>query len=478
MRSRGKFEKRGWLAIAGAFWGLEFEVVEPEQFRLEGDVAVVTICGPMTHHTEWFWDSYDDIKERVAAAIASPAKSVVLEIDSPGGDVSGCFETATAIRDMAAEAKKPLFAFCDGNMCSGGYALACAADFIAAPATGMVGSIGVISTFFDVTKADAQYGVRYAFVTSGKRKADGNPHVPISESALDAEQNRVNALAEQFFALVSASRGIGVDAVAGLEANVFVGNDAKGVGLIDAVMTKDQLLAHAAGTQTEEENAMRAKSKSTKAGWKDDMIKAAEDGDEEAKKALAALDDEKKDEEKSTDEDKDEKTESTDEEKKAESDKDDEKAEDEDKDEKVIAEKAKLVAEQGTLERRVVGLEKRLEDEEREKLLAARPDLTKTQIASLRSEPLPTMKKMLALIPTPKKDPAAELKTAPTVGAGFGQRASRLSKSDQDELDAKMGLDPKSEVRWERGARVFPQVSPDTARTMLDKKPATAGGVR
>ena len=78
----------------------------PPPNRTVGPAVVVEIMGPLDHHASPDCDSYDAIHERVAAACASPSSVVVLKIDSPGGDVSGCFDTAREIRAMLTAAGK------------------------------------------------------------------------------------------------------------------------------------------------------------------------------------------------------------------------------------------------------------------------------------------------------------------------------------------------------------------------------------
>ena len=67
---------------------------------------------------------------------------------------------------------------------SGAYALACVADQIWLPASGMVGSVGVVCARYDETKADEEEGVRVDVIAVGKRKTDGNPHVKVTAEEL------------------------------------------------------------------------------------------------------------------------------------------------------------------------------------------------------------------------------------------------------------------------------------------------------
>jgi len=228
----------GWLA-SYALEGLGAPALTPNEDR--GGVAVVNIRGPLMHHACPDFDSYDAIKERVAAALATQAQAVVLRIDSPGGLVSGCFDTATQLRRMAAKSGKRLFAYAE-QATSASYALACGCARIYASAAGTVGSIGVIDTVLDVTALDQAQGVKLAVVTSGARKADSNPHTPLDGAKVAAAQESVDAVAQLFFELVADARGLEVGAVASLEAASLPGVVAATRGLVDQITTLEECL--------------------------------------------------------------------------------------------------------------------------------------------------------------------------------------------------------------------------------------------
>lgn len=309
---RVTWDRPGVLAMAASALGMSFDV--PDQIpgvtmTAEG-IAIVGVGfgAPMSHYECWCGDSYDAVKARVAAALESPAKAVVLEIDTPGGDVFGCFEAARAIRAMADAAKKPVVAYTESLAASGGYALACAADRIVVSGEGHVGSVGVISALVSQTRLDEAMGLRFAVFGSGARKTDGCPHVEISDDASAELQAHVMSLAEMFFAWVAERRNVTPDAVRALQAGVFHGAAAVDAKLADAVVqTKDQLLAMVASGDTAsaverkatmaDETEKEKKDESPKSYADEMRAKLEEDAksdDEDkaaaAKKMLAALD--------------------------------------------------------------------------------------------------------------------------------------------------------------------------------------------
>ena len=72
----------------------------------------------------------------------SPAKAVIVHINSPGGTTSGSEELHDSLKRLKAE--KPMVVVVDGLAASGGYIAAIAADHIVAQETSLVGSIGVL----------------------------------------------------------------------------------------------------------------------------------------------------------------------------------------------------------------------------------------------------------------------------------------------------------------------------------------------
>lgn len=222
-------------ALERAFFGSSSRTGDAG-FTLEGDVAVVSVDGPLVQRGGWFFDGYASVKERFDAALAAKgAKAVVLKLNSPGGTVAGMAETVRAMRASKAAAGKPVFAYADEAAYSAAYALATVADQIWLPDTGGVGSVGVISAIYDQSAAVEAAGVKAHIITSGKYKAEGHPHVKTSSETIARAQARVDDLARVFAGLVSDARGLSERAVLGLEAATFTGARAVTVGLADHV---------------------------------------------------------------------------------------------------------------------------------------------------------------------------------------------------------------------------------------------------
>ena len=171
---------------------------------MEGGVAIVPVHGLLTHGRAFGWSdetSYDSIRRSLAAAVADTAvRAVVLHINSPGGDVAGCFDLADAIYDMRGE--KPIWAILDERAYSAAYALASSADRIIVPRTGGTGSIGVLAMHADLSGALDMAGVKITAIKFGARKDDGSPTRPLRGPALERAQADVDNLGELFVNLV------------------------------------------------------------------------------------------------------------------------------------------------------------------------------------------------------------------------------------------------------------------------------------
>lgn len=223
-------------------------------------VAVVPVCGALVKRTSMKSSSgdetsYEEVDEAASAAFADPlARSVLLDIDSPGGAVDGCFELCTRLREMADAYAKPLAAYADGCACSAAYAIGCCADpglFFAAPSA-VTGSIGVIMAVADESAMWEAMGVRHTIIQAGAFKSAGSPLKPMTDDERAYLQKLVNDTNAMFVAHVAASRGLSAEAVIGTQARVYLADAAVAAGLIDHAASfedaLDALSANPAGS--------------------------------------------------------------------------------------------------------------------------------------------------------------------------------------------------------------------------------------
>ncbi len=427
------------LAIASSALGGDL-FGEPMALSLVDSVAVISITGALsTRASMWGGASYAEIRHAVAMAVDSPeVRGIVLDIDSPGGDVSGNFDMAREIRTMAQAASKPLIGFASGDATSAAYSILSAADEVIASDSAVTGSIGVITTVPDESAALEMMGIKVSIITSGDRKGDGHPAEPLSDESRIAVQSKVNSLAQRFFGLVAEHRGGEASTYEALQASQFVGGDAIAAGLVDRVGTLHDAIETASGRIASMPDRDEDESKA-KATDDDEMraalVSATEDEDDgkaaKATRALAAYDaeDEDEDEEakakakaKAEDDEEDEEAKAT---AKA-------KAKEDDEDEK-----AKAAATTKSLATTVAKQAAQLAAMERREFFATRPDLPTELVKSLAETPLGQIKKIVASIPKTigKAGPAEPENLATRGGTGIGHTPGPVNS-----LSAQMGL--------------------------------------
>ncbi len=209
-------------------------------FGLIEGVAVIPVKGALTQDSNWWFGgtTYNHIRTGFQAAmLASDVDAIVLDIDSPGGEVAGCFDLVDEI--YSARARKPVWAILNENAFSAGYALASAAERIVVPRTGGVGSIGVMCMHVDFSKALSGAGVAVTYIQYGDRKTDGAPEKPLADEARARIQADIDAMGELFVETVARNRNLTVAKVRATEAATYRADSGVSLGLADAVMAPD-----------------------------------------------------------------------------------------------------------------------------------------------------------------------------------------------------------------------------------------------
>ena len=182
------------------------------------------------------------------AAIADPdIAAVVLDVDSPGGNVFGVEELAAIIRD--GRGRKPVVAVANTLMASAAYWVAAQAGEIVASPSSQVGSIGVIGVHQDISKAEAEAGITTTLISAGKFKLDGNEHQPLSDTARATIQQHVDSYYAAFVRDVARGRAVPEQRVRdGMgEGRILGARQALAAGLVDGIATLEQAVVRLAG---------------------------------------------------------------------------------------------------------------------------------------------------------------------------------------------------------------------------------------
>jgi protease IV len=172
----------------------------------------------------------------------SSAKAVIVRIDSPGGTTAGSEQLHKALRGVAAA--KPLVVVVDGLAASGGYIAAMSADHIVAQDTSLVGSIGVLFQYPNVSELLKTIGVKVEEVKSSPLKAAPNGYEPTSPEARAAIEALVKDSYDWFRKMVRDRRHMDDETLQRVtDGRVFTGRQGLGLKLIDEIGNENTALA-------------------------------------------------------------------------------------------------------------------------------------------------------------------------------------------------------------------------------------------
>ncbi len=224
----------------------------PKRYRADVEnadgIGIVPIYGSLVHRNLGIdalcgdlFTSYEGIRSWFGEAInSSQVRSILLDVDSFGGEVGGCF----ALVDDIYEARgiKPIYSMINESAYSAAYAIASAADAVFIPPTGGAGSVGVVMVHVDQSAKDAKDGLKYNIIHAGERKKDFNPHEPMPKEVQASAQSMVDGLRDIFINTVARNRGLSAQVVRDTEAGTYQGQAAVDIGLADDVMSFSQLV--------------------------------------------------------------------------------------------------------------------------------------------------------------------------------------------------------------------------------------------
>jgi len=172
----------------------------------------------------------------------SNAAGVVVAIESPGGTTTGAEKIYDELRRLAA--RKPVVAVIGTTGASGAYIAAMGADRIVAHGNSLVGSIGVLFQYPNLSEAVRMLGVSIEEIKSSPLKASPNPFEEASPEARAAIAALVSDTYDWFRNLVRDRRGL-EDAQLKVVADgrVFTGRQALELRLVDQIGTERDAIA-------------------------------------------------------------------------------------------------------------------------------------------------------------------------------------------------------------------------------------------
>ncbi len=219
---------------------------DEKPYEVVDGVARIDVSGPIvkadSSFSRWFGMT-SSLRTRALIGYATrdeDVKSILLVIDTPGGEVDGTADLA----EVVAACPKPVTAYLEDQCCSAGYWIASQADEVVCNSTAAVGCIGTYMVVQDLSVRSAQNGVKTHVISSGGVKGGGVPGSEIRAEHLAAWQAEVDDLTEMFTLAVARGRGMTPEAAAALATgHVWIGQKAVDAGLVDRISSLDAVVA-------------------------------------------------------------------------------------------------------------------------------------------------------------------------------------------------------------------------------------------
>ena len=193
-----------------------------------GEIAIVNIYGMLM-------DSRDIVQQLSDYRHNPQVRGVILRIDSPGGAVAPAQEIYSEILKLRA-AHKTVYASMGTVAASGGYYIACAADYVLANPGTLTGSISAVMALNNIEELTKKVGVKPNIIKSGKFKDLGSPLRAMTPEENTLLQNVVNDVHEQFVDAIAKGRGLPISEVRRVaDGRIMTGQQALKLNLIDEV---------------------------------------------------------------------------------------------------------------------------------------------------------------------------------------------------------------------------------------------------
>lgn len=271
--------------IAGLFHRPEAEIeAEVRQMALSAaaprqkaatkpGVAVVPVHGILEHRPGLFsalgfGTATSSLRATIAALGANPeVDAIVLDIDSPGGEVEGITEAAATIRDV--RSRKPVIASANTMAASAAYWLGSQATELVAAPSATVGSIGVYGAYEDVSGLLEQEGIKVELISAGRYKTEASGLGPLTDEARAYRQSVVDGHYAMFVEDVAAGRGTTVEVVESEygEGRMLLAERAKAAGMVDRVETLDVTVGRIVGALQDRSRVTAAMPDTLVDGW-------------------------------------------------------------------------------------------------------------------------------------------------------------------------------------------------------------------
>ena len=165
---------------------------------------------------------------------------IAMIIDSPGGEVAGCFDSVDKV--FAMRGTKPIGSFINEAAYSAAFAWASVADRIFITRTGGSGSVGVVTAHMDVSAAMDKAGYKITFIHAGDHKVDGNPYQALPAAVKARIQQRIDSMYTIFTSTTARNLGIEESVVIGTQALTYGAEESVAIGFAHEVLPFDEAM--------------------------------------------------------------------------------------------------------------------------------------------------------------------------------------------------------------------------------------------
>lgn len=213
-------------------------------------VVRINFTGVLTRELDGGWfgtvDPVENALRQIRAARQDDkVNAIILEIDSPGGEVTAADEIHRELmlfKDR--DPNRKITVLVHDLAASGGYYIALPANRIIAQPTALIGSIGVLLQTLNIQGLSEKLGVTDTTIKSGKNKDMLNPFHPVDPEQVKLLQAAIDAMHDRFVDLTAAGRKIKkADLKALADGRLFTAEEALQLQLIDAIGYWDEAMA-------------------------------------------------------------------------------------------------------------------------------------------------------------------------------------------------------------------------------------------
>lgn len=241
-----RYVKDGDVVNFNSLEGSNYPLLDGARMTSVADcVAIIPVIGPIFPRANLMSMSGGSSLQSLAydfnvALDSSQITAIIMNIDSPGGEITGVNEFVDMI--YAANTKKPIISYIYGLGASAGYWMASGGSEIVLAPTAEVGSLGVVAGYTDRSTEKEKKGIKDFEIISSQspfKRAD-----PSTTGGRAQIQGIVDQLADVFISSVARNRGITRDEVLANygQGMMFVGQDAVDRGLADRIGSLEMLI--------------------------------------------------------------------------------------------------------------------------------------------------------------------------------------------------------------------------------------------